>query len=82
MMPTAGGRVEVPGRLVGEQDQRPVDERPGDRHALLLTTGELVTGSGRALPGQADQVEHLRAPGLRDDVAGRPMTSRAKATFS
>ena len=32
----AGLRVEVPGRLVGEQERRVVDERPRDRHALLL----------------------------------------------
>ena len=64
------GRVEVSGRLVGEQDQRPVHERARDRHPLLLTTGEL----GReavGLLGQADEVEdlrHLRA----DDVLGPP----------
>ena len=37
-----GGRVEVAGGLVGQQDQRPVHERPGDRDPLLLATGELV----------------------------------------
>src|SRR6266567_2154268 len=33
-----GGRVQVPGRFVGEEDQGPVHERPGDGHALLLAT--------------------------------------------
>ena len=34
-------RVEVAGRLVGEHDRRPRDERAGDRDALLLAAGEL-----------------------------------------
>ena len=54
----AGGGVEVAGRLVGQQDQRPVDEGPGDRHPLLLAAGQLV-GQVVALLGQADQVEDL-----------------------
>src|SRR5262245_1524102 len=33
----AGFRVEVAGRLVGEQDRRVVDERAGDGDALTLT---------------------------------------------
>src|SRR5450759_1944475 len=35
----AGARVEVAGRLVRQEDQRPVDERPGDGDSLLLTAG-------------------------------------------
>ena len=35
----AGPRVEVAGRLVGEQDRRVVDQRARDRHALLLAAG-------------------------------------------
>src|SRR6476661_2732151 len=38
----AGGRVEVAGGLVGDEDRRLVDEGPGDGHALLLAPGELV----------------------------------------
>ncbi len=37
-----GGRVEVAGRLVGEEDRRVVDQRAGDGHALALAAGELV----------------------------------------
>ena len=58
-MPTVVAGVEVSGRLVGEQDQRAVDERARDRHALLLTAGQL----GRevlGLLGEADEVEDLR----------------------
>jgi hypothetical protein len=69
-----GGRgVEVPGRLVGEHDQRPVDERPRDRDALLLTAGQLVR-EPPGLLGETDEVEHLRhlradhVPGAPDDL--------------
>ena len=38
---TPDDAVEVARRLVGEDHARLGDERPGDRHALLLTAGEL-----------------------------------------
>ena len=38
---TAGGAVEVAGRLVGEQDRRVVRQRPGNRDALLFAAREL-----------------------------------------
>ena len=37
-----GVDVEVAGRLVGQQQRRVVDQRAGDREALLLAAGELV----------------------------------------
>jgi hypothetical protein len=37
-----GAGVEVAGRLVGQQQARAHDQRAGDRHALLLATGELA----------------------------------------
>ena len=37
----AGGRVQVAGRLVGQDHVRVVDQRPGDGHALLLAAGKL-----------------------------------------
>src|SRR5690242_18217928 len=37
-----GVRVQVPGGLVREQDQRPVHECAGDGHTLLLATGKLL----------------------------------------
>ena len=46
--------VEVAGRLVGEDDRRPRDERAGDRDALLLAAGELGR-SVRAAVGEADR---------------------------
>src|SRR5919108_2420149 len=38
----AGFRIEVPGRLVGEENRRVVHERACDRHTLLLPAGQLV----------------------------------------
>ena len=75
MIPTAGRGVEVPRRLVGQEDHRPVDECPGDRDALLLPAGELV-GHPVVLAVEADQVEHLghdpldMAARLADDLEG------------
>ena len=42
----AAGPVEVAGRLVGEDEHRVPDQRPGHRHALLLSARELVRGGG------------------------------------
>ena len=50
-------RVEIPGRLVGEQQFRAVDECPGDGYALLLAArerGRLVVHT----VGQADEPQH------------------------
>src|SRR5689334_20252214 len=56
--------VEVSGRLVGDEQQRAVDERPSDGHTLLLAAGEL-TGQPLLLAAETDQVEHL-GHGLAD----------------
>src|SRR5437588_2265832 len=53
-----GGRVQVAGGLVGEEDQRVMDQRPGDRHPLLLAARELV-GTLGLLALQADDAQHL-----------------------
>ena len=70
-------RIEVPGRLVGEQDRRVVDQGAGDRDALLLAAGELV-GMAVLPPGEADEGRALRAPSSRSPRAGR--SKRAEAT--
>ena len=41
MIPAARARVEVAGRLVGEHDRRPPEQRPRDRDALALAAREL-----------------------------------------
>ena len=38
----AGLGVQRPGRLVGQQQAALADQRPGDRHPLLLAAGQLV----------------------------------------
>jgi hypothetical protein len=45
-----GGRVEVAGGLVGEQDARAVDERAGDRDPLLLAAREVAGTRSPASP--------------------------------
>src|SRR3954447_12075774 len=37
----ARARIEVAGRLIGEQERGVIDQGPGDRDALLLAAGEL-----------------------------------------
>ena len=44
----AGARVEVAGRLVGEDQARPADQRARDRDALALAAGELGGQMARA----------------------------------
>src|SRR5712692_11974665 len=48
--------VEVSRRLVGEDQTRVVGQRPGDRHALLLTTRELSWLVGDSFP-ETDAVQ-------------------------
>jgi hypothetical protein len=50
--------IEIPGRLVGEQDARGVRECPGDRDALLLTAGELAWKVVQPV-GEPDAAEQL-----------------------
>ena len=53
----AGARVEVAGRLVGQQDRRLRHERAGDRDALLLPARELV----RVVIGAVGQPDRRQA---------------------
>jgi hypothetical protein len=46
----AGLDVEVPRRLVGQQQRRIVDQRAGDREALLLAAREVVRERVRDRP--------------------------------
>src|SRR5665811_2150922 len=52
-----GREVQVPGRLVREEERGPSNERAGERNALLLTGRELV-GPVALLAGQVDRGEH------------------------
>ena len=58
----AGARVEVAGRLVGEDDLRPAGQRTGDGDTLLLATGQLrrsVLDAVAETDGVDDEVEPL-----------------------
>ena len=57
----AGLRVEVAGRLVGEDDGRFGDQRAGDGDPLLLAAGELG-GPVRATVLEADRADQLLEP--------------------
>ena len=69
--------VEVPRRLVGQQQRRVVDERPRDREALLLAAGELVGERARHVlePQPPDQ----RPAARRRPPARRPARARRAA---
>src|SRR5438093_9684487 len=54
----AGFRVEVSGRLVGQQNRRAVDERARDGDALLLTARQLIRMVIRPV-AQTDELEHV-----------------------
>ena len=62
----AGMGVEVAGRLVGQHQLRAMDDRPRQRHALLLAAGQLV-GIAVRLVGDPEPIEQpidLLAPPL------------------
>ena len=54
----AGGRIQVARRLVGQQDARPIHERPGDGDPLPLSAGEL----GRAVADPVAAAASVSAP--------------------
>ena len=63
----AGLRVELTGWLVGQDEHRVLDQRPRDRHALLLAPRQLVRAVVEA-GSQADlgdQIDGLLPPGRR-----------------
>ena len=64
-------RIEVAGRLVGEDEVRIVDQAAGDGHALLLTAGELRGPMLQPL-AQADHLAPARRLRCRSRWAARP----------
>ena len=62
--PLAGLRVELAGRLVREQEPRPVGQRPRDRDPLLLAARQLVRPVARPL-GEPDELQQLGDPARR-----------------
>ena len=67
--------VECAERLVEEQHRGPIDERPGERHALLLAARQLVRLSA-LVAGQLHELECLADAiprlGLGDALAAQP----------
>ena len=68
----AGLGVEVAGRLVGEDDQRPLGERPRDRDALALAARELRRPVGEPV-AEPDPLERGRAPPRAAARRGAPV---------
>ena len=61
-------RVKVSRRLIGEQHRRFVDDRPGNSHALLLATRELMRETAR-LAAEPHHLEHVRNCFLNETFA-------------
>ena len=71
-------RVEVAGRLVGDEDRRVIGQRSGDGDALLLATGR-ARRQLAGLVGHPDPLEqvHRPRPGARAASIGRRSPSAA-----
>ena len=72
-------RVQIPGRLIAEENRRPIDQGAGDGHALLLPTGKLIGFVIQAV-GQAHLFEQLR--GSTRSIAPAPTSPRMTASAS
>ena len=64
-------RVEVAGRLVGEDEGRPADERPGDRDALALAAGQRARPVRHPVP-EPDPFERFAAAARRRAAPASP----------
>ena len=76
----AGLRVELAGRLVGQDEDRVLDQGPGDRHPLLLAARQLV-GAMVEPVAQADLASAARRA-LRFAPAVSPRGRNGTRTFS
>ena len=84
MIVFARPRVELRGRLVGDQEPRLVRERAGDRDALLLAAGQLLRAVvhpvGRDRPAAAARARGSPAPPDRPCAGGAaPRRSRRRS---
>ena len=77
----AGVAVEVAGRLVGEDQRRLGDERPGDRDALLLAARQLGRLMGQAI-AESQPLERGLGPRRTLRRARRPGRGEGVATLS
>ena len=74
-------RIEIAGRLVGEQKPRHVGDRARDRDALLLAAGKLGRPVRQPL-GQAKIGQQLAGALVRLALARRPRIICGSMTFS
>ena len=77
----AGLGVQRAGRLVGQHQPALADQRPGDRHPLLLAAGHLV-GEAVGEVGEPDLARARRAPAGGRCARRSPSSSSGSATFS
>ena len=75
-----GLRVELAGRLIGQQQGRLIGQRAGDGDALLLAAGELVRPMVGAV-GQAHQAQQVLIRSSRS-VGSVPISRSGTSTFS
>ena len=69
--------VQLPGRLVGDQQPGRAGQGPGDRHPLLLAAGQLARPL-LGVVGQADQVQQQLDPTLALRRRGRGPAAAAR----
>ncbi len=74
-------RVEIAGRLVGQQDARRIGDRARDRDALLLAAGQLRRAVRQALL-QAEIGQAARPRGWIASLRRRPRIICGSITFS
>jgi F0F1-type ATP synthase alpha subunit len=68
-------RIEITGRLVGEEDQRVIGQGAGDGDALALTARELVRVLG-ALLDDAQSIQQLQTAGGGGIIESAEATDR------
>ncbi len=73
--------VELAGRLVGQQEPRPVRERGADRHALLLAARELARARARPVE-EPHPLEQLARPGASRSRRVAPASPSCSPTSS
>ena len=71
-------RVEVAGRLVGEHDRRPVNDRARDRRALQSGRRRPATGYAPAFSRDADRRERIARRAARFRARARPCSTSGK----
>ena len=74
-------RIEIAGRLVGQQQPRRVGDRAGDGDALLLAAGQFAGTMFEAL-AEAQKSQQLARRGPERPPCARPRMSCGMTTFS